>query len=667
MAESCQFALPEIKDADIGWATAHLGISDKAFLGENGDDPRLQALRCLDSLDIEACPGSGKTTLLVAKLAVLARQWPHRTRGVCVLSHTNAARSEIEVRLGNTDAGRKLLSYPHFVGTIHAFIATYLAIPWLRSQGYPIKMIDTDVSVDRRWNRLPYEQRAALEKNHHGPSILSIRSSDFTVGAIKWGKGLLGVDTKTYGTLCKSCKDSITDGYHSYDEIFVWARDLIEKAAHVVQALRGRFPLVLMDEAQDNSETQSAMLYRIFAEPGTSVVRQRFGDANQAIFDSMRDKAPDTDPFPSAAKLELPNSHRFDQQVADLAAPLGVRPYESGLKGEGPCRFRTTQLKDAPHTVFLFDTDGIARVLDAYGRLLVSTFPERVLQTGSFAAVGHIHRRREDANQKTPYSLHDYWAEYDSKLLGDAPRPDHLIQYISHGVRTASERGETFPAVEKLAQGVLRLASMGEGNLGTYHRRNCHRLLRRVLEASSETVSKLHLDLVAKVCIQCYVPERETWETEWAPNLLAISEAVADTKIDSTEAQRFLAWCDEGSSQGNPSAHRRDNVYRYLSDGTAVPIRLGSIHSVKGQTHTAILVVETRWHQHNLERLKPWLLGQRKGWKSSDGVRQKERLKLHYVALTRPTHLLCLAMKRDSFNDAELATLEKRGWRVCKL
>ncbi len=44
--------------------------------------------------DVQAAPGNGKTTLLAAKLALLARTWLTRRRGICVLSHTNAARTE---------------------------------------------------------------------------------------------------------------------------------------------------------------------------------------------------------------------------------------------------------------------------------------------------------------------------------------------------------------------------------------------------------------------------------------------------------------------------------------------------------------------------------------------------------------------------------------------
>ena len=52
------------------------------------------------SRDINAAPGSGKTSILAAKLLLLARKWPFDKRGICVLSHTNVAREEIQRRLG---------------------------------------------------------------------------------------------------------------------------------------------------------------------------------------------------------------------------------------------------------------------------------------------------------------------------------------------------------------------------------------------------------------------------------------------------------------------------------------------------------------------------------------------------------------------------------------
>ena len=94
-----------ITDEDIRWAEKIMKLPEGAF-----DAERIEALKDMSSVDIQACPGSGKTTLLVAKLAILCKKWPNKNRGICVLSHTNVAREEIESRLGNTDVGKQLLS-----------------------------------------------------------------------------------------------------------------------------------------------------------------------------------------------------------------------------------------------------------------------------------------------------------------------------------------------------------------------------------------------------------------------------------------------------------------------------------------------------------------------------------------------------------------------------
>ena len=132
--------IPVVTDADIAKAEAYLSVSF--------DEPRRQILRSNDSFDVQACPGSGKTTLLVAKLAVLADKWLHSRRGICVLSHTNVARQEIEKKLGGTPVGRRLLAYPHFVGTIHGFVNEFLALPLLRAEGYHVRLIDNDACFE---------------------------------------------------------------------------------------------------------------------------------------------------------------------------------------------------------------------------------------------------------------------------------------------------------------------------------------------------------------------------------------------------------------------------------------------------------------------------------------------------------------------------------------
>jgi len=113
--------LPEICDMDIEAAEAQWGFPL--------DQEHRAVLRCMDTVDIRACPGSGKTTLLVTKLGILASKWNYKHRGICVLSHTNAARREIERRFSQVPSLRAFTAYPHFVGTIQSFLHSFLATP----------------------------------------------------------------------------------------------------------------------------------------------------------------------------------------------------------------------------------------------------------------------------------------------------------------------------------------------------------------------------------------------------------------------------------------------------------------------------------------------------------------------------------------------------------
>jgi hypothetical protein len=97
-----------------------------------------------------------------------------------------------------------------------------------------------------------------------------------------------------------------------------------------------------------------------------------------------------------------------------------------------------------------------------------------------------------------------------------------------------------------------------------------------------------------------------------------------------------------------------------------VEIRVGSIHSVKGETHTATLILDTYYRKHHLETLKPWLLGKKSGGGSENNT-LLSRLRQHYVAMTRPSHLVCLAMRESCLPNADVAALKNRGWNVARV
>lgn len=672
MMSPFSFEVPSFTESDLAYAASVLKI-DKTSLFAN---ERFDVATSSKSVDVTACPGSGKTTLLVAKLALLIRNWRHSTRGICVLSHTNVARREIETCLGRTSSGSSLLGYPHYVGTIHGFVNEFLALPWLRSQGYPVKLIDTELVLKRRWSALGqinFKTRHGLEINNYDHNLLSIKSPDFGVGDVRWGKGKkLGFETQTYQDIRKVCRISTARGYFCYEEMFVWGNEILDKVKWIAESLCYRFPLVFIDEAQDNSEDQGAILNRVFLSGRHPAICQRFGDDNQAIFDSLKTKGAETNSFPNRSLvIELPNSHRFGQRIADLATPFAAVPLTAGLKGNGPKRLLDSGGSHGPHTIFLINEDSAKKVLNAYGDLLIRTFSEKELDEGRFFAIGQIHRPPDNEEaRKYPHHLCHYWPDYNYAFTKAEPIPSAFIQYVSLGSAKAKLEGEASFAVEKIAEGLLRLACEGKKDLSM--RKYRHRQILELLEHSVEILSK-YRNMILSFAVEGEPLTEATWHGKWKQIVQEIAEAMIRGTLAGPSVDALMRW-EDAAPEPTSSIKRRisnDNFFLYPKDAHRVKIQLGSVHSVKGQTHTATLVLETFWKLHNIDKLMPWVLGEKSGCKKADGVDQLKRMKLQYVAMTRPTHLLCLAVKRQSLEDArgildskKIRTLKSRGWQI---
>jgi hypothetical protein len=95
-----------------------------------------------------------------------------------------------------------------------------------------------------------------------------------------------------------------------------------------------------------------------------------------------------------------------------------------------------------------------------------------------------------------------------------------------------------------------------------------------------------------------------------------------------------------------------------------VSVGIGTIHSVKGQTHAATLLVECVDRHGNSDA--PFMLKALNGSltrKDAAKTTVQSILQLGFVAITRPRELLCVAAYRPGVQD-ELAAMSGRGWDV---
>ena len=97
-----------------------------------------------------------------------------------------------------------------------------------------------------------------------------------------------------------------------------------------------------------------------------------------------------------------------------------------------------------------------------------------------------------------------------------------------------------------------------------------------------------------------------------------------------------------------------------------VEIEIGTVASMKGETHLATLVLESLGHpsrRFDLAEALPVLAGLKvRDPKISESVLSQFRNL--YVSMSRPTSFLCLAVNQARVSADCIAALQRKGWQV---
>lgn len=651
-----------ITDDDVEWVVELMGLQAL-------DEPRRSFLKSMSTLDVSACPGSGKTTLVVAKLAILARHWKSRTQGICVLSHTNAAREEIERRLGGSDVGQRLLRYPHYIDTIHGFTARFLASPWLRSKGITLTAIDDEATHNARRKALtPWEYRGmktAFESAHLNTEKLRIETVDFD-NPLAGREFHFAPHTATYKSVSKALSHAAKTGHFCFDEVFVLANALLDEEPAVTAALRVRFPCILVDEMQDTRHEQANILCRVFPRRDPEVCVIRVGDPNQEIFE---EKVELPEPFPDVAcSMEIASSFRFSQAIASIANPFAYLPITGGLIGLR----QDVATQPIPNTVIVFPDHDASQVLDAYGRLLIKHLPVDVRKSDVFA-LGAVHRLENFKPEHYPKAVEHYWPSYQSGVNKASFKPRTFAEG-AHIARRYLERDATAASgVELVAVCLLTLVRLAFPKELIPARSRNHQWIEQLMIGSPELVV-LYRECLQRLLFDSAELTKAVWDSTAAPALLELVAEMtgSDSALAADEAHPYLEWApapvaaDPGDNGGALL-----NTYKFEEGNDNVHIRLSSIHAEKGKTHSATLILETFNRTHFVNRLLPWLEGKASAAKRPNESAKKNMM-LMYVGMTRPTHMLCLAMRKSSLGEGKTevkrrAAIEQAGWSILEI
>jgi DNA helicase-2/ATP-dependent DNA helicase PcrA len=641
---------------------------EKGFGCDFSDEYRCKALLRTTNMDVQACPGSGKTTLLVAKLAILSRKWKWRDRGICVLSHTNVAREQVETRLARHPYGHKLLSYPHYTGTIQNFVDSFLAIPYLRSKGMEVARIDNNHFANIAESYADANQRHFYwfrQSRNQRMGFLKKARFEFVNGSLEIGcadKNFnLSRTTSSYSAM-KDMKDRLAQkGLFRFDDMFAYAQKYVFDHPTVLNGLRHRFPWVFVDEMQDTTDVADALIMRLFED---GCILQRFGDANQAIYhgegDEKRQKS-----FPDKkACVDLPMSKRFGPAIAHLCSPLTI---------EAQIIEGSSKRQDRANTMMLFDSQTIGKVLPTFGEIVAVELGHISENDLTVKAVGFRKKPRSSQHRHNlPHDIGDYWQGFDSTLSKRSGDETRLLHFIIKARSILATKRECQDPYSVIVDGLVRLSERlklfdREGN------RITKTVLLHVIRLSPANIRKSFDSFMRDLCMEQMPLDRENWGSIIENVLVLLCELFPGNK--NAEAD-FLEWDPDyetsyDSKESTKSGNR--NVYRFSSNDRVYDIEVTTIHDVKGQTHDATLLLETFFSKsHDIRKVLSYLMSDSNCCANADGPAQ-EHLKRTYVAMTRPRELLCVALLKDHLGSSQKSIedtwkkLEARGWRILDL
>lgn len=616
-------------------------------LSEGGE---LQFLLEGGSIDVQAAPGSGKTSLTGVKLCMLSSAWTAKRRGICVLSHTNTAKDQIRSILERDAAGRLLLSYPHFVGTIQTFVDTFLALPHLRSAGIDVRSIDDDVyaaAACRAWrNRRDLGSlRGSLTRLRNGGDLVGCACFRFEDGAVcvrpesyDWPFGPDAPSTAQYGRLKELMK---ADGRFRYADMYAFALLQLKEAPAVAKAIQRRFPVVIIDEMQDTSRLQQDVLSAIFSSDSTVV--QRMGDENQRIYESGSE-GPD-ESFPADGRLDLGHTRRFGSNISRVASRLTVKSPQE-----------ITAVQDAPpdHLVLiLFDEATTDQVIPAFEQVVLEKVPWEIRSKYAVKAIGG--RREANKGESCVGGMSNYGVSPSST---PSSGPVHsLADAVGRARAGCAQSGNTFGCWRLIIEAFHELAILNGFRIDD--RRPTARGFERWLTDWREE-SLLRLRTLARDLVFLAEITDDSWRQAVTQIGCVLCEATGAAGLNA-EATAFAAF-ESNALQVHPPPTA-------IGGGAvSVEIAVDTIHNVKGETHAATLVLECKDRTGKMRDLKEvvhLLSGEMNATRRNKPTIQRI-CQLAFVAATRPVACLGFAVAKEDAAP-HLASLVADGWAVVDL
>lgn len=610
------------------------------------DEGSKDFIKCNINKNIKACPGAGKTTSLVAKLDILTSKMPFVDKsGILVLTHTNIAIEEIKRKLGCNSG--KLLSYPNHVGTFQSFVNKYLAIPFYVKcfEKKPIA-IDSEIFEKKltEFMKRTFEGKFLLQRCEE--NLMSIENfiKSLEVGGKKIElningrkKTIVNNSSSFYPRLASYIEDDIIlkileKGYLTFSHCYDFAEEYLQSYPDIVNIISARFKYIFIDETQDTNERQFKLLDTLFGNSDSIV--QKIGDNDQSIFNFESKDIETWDIGDNYIKIN--NTKRLSQKICKVASDFSITNY----------RLESESQIDIHPIIIVFDDERINEVLPVFAAK-IKLYNLDLIDNSFFKAIGGVSQRKV---KHTIPSYIDYHRKESLEEVDENNLKDKLLK--SKCDLTPYFINNIYWEIILQYLDILNIRN----EVGKYTKNSLSNYLKI---NQKKLLDQLKLNSIYMV---------DSIFSESDP-FLYLEKSI----IDLADFMEFSYDCNTLKSiifnhkVGNPKKNS-DKVTINI-DGSDIDIHISTIHKSKGETHTATLVMETYNRAYDFNQLLPLLKGKKLNKFSA-------KKKLLYVGMTRPTHLLCLALhksylkssgNRVTLNESDFEQMKLNGFEVIVL
>ncbi|MGN2427007.1 UvrD-helicase domain-containing protein [Klebsiella electrica] len=244
------------------------------------DDEKKELLKIKKNLFVSACPGAGKTKLLLGMLDDNIKcdsgyKWH------IVLTHTNAAADEINLRLDNQNIRNDRV----WCGTIHSFLLEWVV------RKYAGAMARTKDGIRLISEREHWDLIRKIEKENSFSTRLKFTWDEYGAPHVEpfclLNDSEKTIDDINYETMvCEEYeKNKIDKNLIDFNDILTLSRDFLTENEKIAEYLSKLIGYIYLDESQDTSYIQLEVLSFVTRYNKTIILV--VGDNDQAIYQDL--------------------------------------------------------------------------------------------------------------------------------------------------------------------------------------------------------------------------------------------------------------------------------------------------------------------------------------------------------------------------------------------